>query len=163
MSHSLPLKLALALTFAAASPLCLADDPPPPITTQIIVDTNTTWAGDLVKYLKTHHPEVRIQTSEFLPGATTVWHIHEIPGYIYVLSGTFRVELLDGRVQQWNAGQGFVEVVNTAHRGVNPGTENAKLLIVYTGEEGTPFLTPLPLPEDEADEKDRKNGKIRAE
>ena len=135
--------LAGALSLLSVIPAAATAETPPPVT-DILVDTNTTWTGDFVEYLKTKNPKVRIQTTEFAPGASTGWHLHETPLYVYVLSGTFEVDTFDGRMQQWSAGQAFVEIVNIAHEGWNPGTEPAKLLIVFTGEEGTPFMTAYP-------------------
>lgn len=127
-----------------------------PIETNVLLLTNTTWAGKEIKYLKTKKPEVRVQTVEFMPGAATIWHKHPVPSYIYVLSGQFVVELADTTSRQFNAGEAFVEVVNTWHRGVNLGTEPAKLLIFYTGEVGTPITVPY-TPGADNDKDDKKD------
>lgn len=134
-------QLLVLIGVIAASPSALAVHAGP-IATSVLLLTNTTWAGKDIKYLKTKNPEVRVQTVEFAPGAATIWHKHPVPSYIYVLSGQFVVELADTTSRQFNAGEAFVEVVNTWHRGVNLGTEDAKLLIFYTGEVGTPITIP---------------------
>ena len=137
--------LMILLVATATSSVALATDAgiASPIDTHVLFVTNSTWAGDPIKYMKTKTPEVKVQTVEFAPGASTIWHYHPVPSYIYVISGTFQVETGDGRLQQFNAGQAFVEVVNTLHRGTNVGTEPTKLVVFYTGD-GSPVVTITP-------------------
>ena len=149
------LRLVIWLAATAASSVAIATDGGIPIDTHVLFVTNSTWAGDPIKYMKTKTPEVRVQTVEFAPGASTIWHYHPVPSYIYVISGTFQVETGDGRLQQFNAGQAFVEVVNTLHRGTNVGTEPTKLVIFYTGD-GSPVVTLAPPPVKDKD-KDSDN------
>lgn len=151
-------------TCVLSAAMCLmssafATDSGVPIDTDVLINTTSTWAGDPIQYLETETPVVRAQTVVFAPGAQTTWHYHPLPSYIYVLAGTFLVETSDGRMQQFNAGQAFVEVVNVLHRGTNVGTEPAKLLIFYTGD-GRPVMTtaPMPLNDDDKDNKGKKKG-----
>ena len=141
----------LALAAACATPV-LATDTATPIDTHVLLNTSTTWTGEPIKYMKTKTPEVRVQTVEFAPGAATAWHYHPVPSYLYVLEGIFQVETGDGRLQQFTAGQAFVEVVNTLHRGTNVGSVPTKLVVFYTGD-GSP-ITVLTLATDKDKEKD---------
>lgn len=141
----------IAMAVAGAS-TAYAADAGTPIDTHVLLVTGTTWTGEPIKYMKTKTPEVRIQTVEFAPGAATPWHYHPVPSYLYVQEGTFQVETGDGRLQQFTAGQAFVEVVNTLHRGTNVGNVPAKLVIFYTGD-GSP-ITVLTLPTDKDKDKD---------
>lgn len=141
----------LALAVACASPAYATDGTP--IHTQVLLNTSTTWTGEPIEYMKTKTPEVRVQTVEFAPGAGTVWHYHPVPSYLYVLEGTFQVETGDGRLQQFTAGQAFVEVVNTLHRGTNVGNVPTKLVIFYTGD-GSP-ITVLTLDKDKGKGNDK--------
>ena len=146
--------IALLTLSAASIPAAYAvHTPGVDIETEVLFVTNSTWAGDPVKYMKTGTPEVRAQTVEFAPGAATTWHYHPVPSYIYVIEGTFQVETGDGRLQQFNAGQAFVEVVNTLHRGTNVGAVPAKLVVFYTGD-GSP-VTVLTLPTGKDKDKDK--------
>ena len=152
--HTCALTVSLALASGA-----YATDSGVPIDTDVLINTTSTWAGDPIRYLETETPVVRAQTVVFAPGAQTTWHYHPLPSYIYVLAGTFLVETSDGRMQQFNAGQAFVEVVNVLHRGTNVGTDPAKLLIFYTGD-GRPVVTtaPMPLNDGDKDDKGKKKG-----
>ncbi len=117
---------------------------PQPIETQVVLTTNTTWDGAPMAYLNTDNPELSVRVIDFRPGAATAWHMHSAPGYIYVVKGSFRVELLDGTAQTWYAGEAFNEVVNTAHFGMNPGPGPAQLVVITPGEIGGDFMTPYP-------------------
>lgn len=100
--------------------------------------SSTTANGAPIVYPKTDNPEVRILHIEVPPGAETGWHIHPTPCYGYILSGSLTVELEDGTKMTYKAGQALAEVVNTRHNGKNTGTEPAKLIMVVTGEKGSP-------------------------
>jgi hypothetical protein len=50
------------------------------------------------------------------------------------------VEFEDGSRQTFQAGSGFLEVVNTLHSAKNLGEVPLKLLVVFVGEEGKPNL-----------------------
>ena len=70
-----------------------------------------------------------------------------------MVEGTFQVQTGDGRLQQFNAGQAFIEVVNTLHQGTNVGNVPAKLVIFYTGD-GSP-VTVLTLKPEKDKDKDK--------
>lgn len=106
-----------------------------------ILVTTTAGNGQKHAYLRTEHPEVTAMIVEIPPGAETGWHLHTVPVYAYVLSGTLEVELADTTKLNFKAGQAIVEVQNLAHNGRNSGSEPVKLAVFYTGEEGRPNVT----------------------
>ena len=108
--------------------------------------TSTTASGAPIVYPKTDNPEVRILMIDVPAGAETGWHKHPSPCYGYVLSGSITVELEDGTKNTFSAGQALAEVVNTLHNGKNTGTEPTRLLMVVTGEKGTPTAVATPKP-----------------
>jgi quercetin dioxygenase-like cupin family protein len=59
---------------------------------------------------------------------------------VHVLEGTMTVEFEGGVQQTFQAGTGFLEVVNTLHSAKNLGEVPLKLLVVFVGEEGKPNL-----------------------
>ena len=79
---------------------------------------------------------------ELAPGATTGWHQHLVNNIAYLLQGTLRLELEDGRTREFKAGEAFAEVVKTWHRGTNIGKDPVKILVVYVGEAGVPLAIP---------------------
>ena len=87
--------------------------------------------------------EVRVLTATFKPGDKTVYHTHRFPVIVYVLEGTFTLEL-DGRAPiVVKAGEALVEPPHVPMTGYNRSTsELTKAVIFYVGDPGTPFLDP---------------------
>jgi quercetin dioxygenase-like cupin family protein len=77
-------------------------------------------------------------TVELAPGAETGWHEHPVPVYGYVVSGSLSVELENGKLISFSAGEAIIEVVNTMHNGRNSGAVPVKLAVFYLGAEGIP-------------------------
>lgn len=85
--------------------------------------------------------EVRVLTATFKPGDKTVYHTHRFPVTVYVLEGTFTLEL-DGRAPIIvKAGEALVEPPRVPMKGYNRSTsEPTKVVIFYVSSPGTPFL-----------------------
>jgi quercetin dioxygenase-like cupin family protein len=84
---------------------------------------------------------VRVMTATFKPGDKTVYHTHRFPVTVYVLEGTFTLEL-DGRPPLTvKAGEAMVEPPKVAMTGYNrSATETTKVVIFYVSANDTPFL-----------------------
>jgi quercetin dioxygenase-like cupin family protein len=88
--------------------------------------------------------EIRIFTANFKPGDKTVVHTHRSPVTVYILNGSFTLELEGREPIVVKAGQAFVEPPNIKMTGYNRSTtETLHLIIFYVSEPGTPFLDPL--------------------
>ena len=88
--------------------------------------------------------EIRILTANFKPGDKTVVHTHRSPVTVYILNGSFTLELEGREPIVVKAGQAFVEPPNIKMTGYNRSTtETLHLVIFYVSEPGTPFLDPL--------------------
>jgi len=87
---------------------------------------------------------VRVMTATFKPGDKTVYHTHRFPVTVYVLEGTFTLEL-DGRAPiAVKAGEALVEPPKVAMTGYNrSATEMTKVVIFYVSTNDTPFLDPM--------------------
>jgi len=87
--------------------------------------------------------EVRVLTATFRPGDKTVYHTHRSPVTVYVLEGTFTLEL-EGRAPiVVKAGEALVEPPHVPMTGYNRSTsEPTKVVIFYVSDPGTPFLDP---------------------
>jgi quercetin dioxygenase-like cupin family protein len=85
--------------------------------------------------------EVRVLTAQFKPGDKTLFHTHRFPVTVYVLEGTFTLEL-EGRAPiTVKAGQAMVEPPNVKMTGYNRSTtEPLRVVIFYTSDADTPFL-----------------------
>ncbi len=104
----------------------------------VIKKSTTTANGQKMEYLKTDHPEVTALLVEIPPGGETGWHLHPVPVYAYVLSGTITVEMERGESRDYKEGEAIFEAVNAVHNGKNLGKVPVKLIVFYTGEEGRP-------------------------
>src|SRR5436853_1753077 len=87
---------------------------------------------------------VRVLTATFKPGDKTVYHSHRFPVTVYVVEGTFMLDLKDRPPLTVRAGEAMVEPPNVAMVGHNPSaTEATKVVIFYVSSADTPFLDPL--------------------
>ena len=84
---------------------------------------------------------VRIMTATFKAGDQTVRHTHRFPVAVYVLEGTFTLELKGRAPIAVKAGEALVEPSDTEMVGYNRSTtEPARVVIFYVATPGTPFL-----------------------
>ena len=87
---------------------------------------------------------VRVLTATFKPGDKTVYHSHRFPVTVYVIDGTFTLELKDRAPLTVRAGEAMVEPPNVAMIGHNPSArEPTNVVIFYVSTPDTPFLDPL--------------------
>jgi quercetin dioxygenase-like cupin family protein len=93
---------------------------------------------------KGERQEVRVLTASFKPGDKTVFHTHRFPVTVFILEGTFTLEL-EGRAPVIvKAGQAYVEPPNVKMTGYNRSTsEPLRVVIFYTSDPDTPFLDPI--------------------
>jgi len=88
--------------------------------------------------------EIRIMRATFRPGDRTVFHTHRFPVAVYVLEGTFTLELEGRAPKVLKAGEGFVEPQQVKMTGFNrSATDTLRVVIFYVGDPGTPFLDPV--------------------
>ncbi len=111
---------------------------------KVILKTTVTSDGRKIAYPVTENPEVTAIAVEIPPGAETGWHVHPVPVYAWLVSGTLTVDLEGGKSNSYAAGDAIVEVVGTRHNGRNTGTVPAKLLVFYTGVAGEPVVRRTP-------------------
>ena len=108
------------------------------VTSKVLSKTAVTGNGQKISYPLTDRAEVTAMTVDLAPGSETGWHKHPVPVYAYVVSGSLSVELEDGKLLSFSAGEAIIEVVNTLHNGRNSGTVPVKLAVFYLGAEGIP-------------------------
>lgn len=102
-----------------------------------LLKTTSTSAGQPITYPS--QPEVTALEVEIAAGKETGWHSHPVPGYGYILSGSVVIELEGGEQSRFNAGDAFVEVINTMHNGKNLGPDPVRILVFFSGEAGKPY------------------------
>jgi quercetin dioxygenase-like cupin family protein len=87
--------------------------------------------------------EVRVLTATLKPGDKTPFHTHRFPVTVYVLEGTFTLELEGRGTVTVKAGQAMVEPPQVKMTGYNrSSTEPLRVVIFYVSDPDTPFLDP---------------------
>ena len=132
------LSILLVMVLVQTTVLVRAEQQDVKVTT--VMKGSTTIGGKQIEYPKTDKAEMASVLINIQPGKESGRHMHPVPTYVHVLEGTLTVELEDGSRQTFQAGTGFLEVVNTWHNGKNLGDVPLKFLVVFAGEEGKPNL-----------------------
>jgi quercetin dioxygenase-like cupin family protein len=93
---------------------------------------------------KGERQEMRVLTASIKPGDKTPFHTHRFPVTVYVLDGTFTLELEGRAPVVVKAGQAFVEPPSVRMTGYNrSSTEPLRVVIFYASDPDTPFLDPI--------------------
>jgi len=83
--------------------------------------------------------EVRVMTGELEPGEQTPRHSHRFPVIVYVLEGSFSLDLADGRTLVAKAGEAILEPAHVAMVGHNRTAEITRLVMTCVSEPDVPF------------------------
>lgn len=86
--------------------------------------------------------EIRVLFATLLPGDVTPYHSHRFPVTVYMVEGTFTLELDRREPVVIKAGQVFVEPVGVNMTGFNKGDVPARMALFYVCEPGAPFADP---------------------
>ena len=88
--------------------------------------------------------EVKVLTATIKPGGSTVFHTHRFPVTVYIVEGSFTLEM-DGRPSVTvNAGQAMIEPPNVKMTGYNKSAKDPmRVVIFYVSDLDTPFLDPI--------------------
>lgn len=88
--------------------------------------------------------EVRVLTASFQPGEKTLFHTHRFPVTVYVLEGTFTMEIAGREPLIVKAGQAMMMPTNAKMTGYNRSNSvQLRLVAFYVSDPGTPFLDPV--------------------
>jgi quercetin dioxygenase-like cupin family protein len=133
MRNSLGIALALV---ALVTPLTSVSQergpakPPPPVLSEIVQGMP-----------KSEKQQVRVIVATLKPGEATPFHTHRFPVTVYVLEGTFTLEMEGRSPLTAKAGQAIVEPPQVKMTGYNRSTtEPMRVVIFYVSEPDTPFL-----------------------
>lgn len=133
MRISIGMTLAVAALIAPLTSLAQQRGPakpPPPLLSEVVQGMP-----------KGEKQQVRVIEATLKPGETTPFHSHRFPVTVYVLEGTFTLEV-EGRAPIIaRAGQAIVEPTQTKMTGYNrSSTEPMRVVIFYVSDPDTPFL-----------------------
>ena len=93
---------------------------------------------------KSDRLEARLSLAMIEPGAVGTWHSYPNHPVVYVAEGSVTVEFRDGGSKTFNAGQGFIEPVDTVLRGANKGDTPVKLVIFQLSPPEVPDAVDAP-------------------
>ena len=106
--------------------------PPPPLLREIVQGMP-----------RVERQEVRVFTATLKPGEKTPFHSHRFPVTVYVLEGTFTLEMEGRAPVTVGAGQAMVEPPQVKMTGYNRSSSEAmRVVIFYVSDPDTPFLDP---------------------
>ena len=86
--------------------------------------------------------EIRVLFATLMPGDVTPYHSHRHPVTVYMLEGTFTLELDDRDPVDIDLGQVFVEPSGVTMTGRNKGDVPARMALFYVCEPDEPFADP---------------------
>lgn len=93
---------------------------------------------------KGERQEVRVLTATLKPGDKTPFHTHRFPVTVYILEGTFTLEMEGRAPVTMKAGQAMVEPPQVKMTGYNRSSiEPLRVMIFYVSDPDTPFLDPI--------------------
>lgn len=137
-----------------------AQDPPPPIATEVLTDRAVFTddvdlkikikRGDATNVVNQEDPS-RTLVARFTvqPGAQFPWHTHAGPVVVNIVEGELVYIEADGCAEHsYPAGTAFVDPGNHVHSAINPGDEPTVFVATFFG---TPASGPLLIPADPAD------------
>jgi quercetin dioxygenase-like cupin family protein len=88
--------------------------------------------------------EVRVLTASFQPGDKTLFHTHLFPVTVYVLEGSFRLEMEGREPVTVKAGEAKMMPPHIKMTGYNSSsTDPLRLVVFYVSDPGIPFLDPV--------------------
>ncbi|RFZ91152.1 cupin domain-containing protein [Mucilaginibacter conchicola] len=90
-----------------------------------------------------NNQEFKLVVVNFAPGESSSAHRHPIPTFGYVLEGELE-STFEGKKYRYKKGEAFYEEPNGLHNGTRnvSKTKPAKLLAMFIGDNGKPFLVP---------------------
>jgi quercetin dioxygenase-like cupin family protein len=98
-----------------------------------LVKTTKSWDGEILPPYPQGQPEITIRRITIPAGARLDTHSHSVINAGVLISGQLTVVTADGKTLHLKAGDPIVEVVNTAHYGINQGKVPAEIVVFYAG------------------------------
>ena len=93
---------------------------------------------------KGERQDVRVLTASFQQGDKTMFHTHRFPVTVYVLEGTFTLEMEGREPVTVKAGQAMVMPPHVKMTGYNRSSaESLRMVMFSVSDPDTPFLDPI--------------------
>jgi quercetin dioxygenase-like cupin family protein len=103
-----------------------------------VLKASTTMSGQPITFVQTDRPEVTSSLLTLAPGGETGRHYHPTSSFNYVFEGTITIEFDTGERREFQAGEAYMETVDTIHNARNLGNVPMKLIVATFSEQGRP-------------------------
>lgn len=142
MIRTLCTALALSVLSTAANAQALAVVPDPaPVSSNVLMISTQDITGAPLAY-PDGDTEITVEIVTLEPGAETGWHLHPVPLFARIETGTLTVDYGSRGLRTYNPGDVMLEAVNWPHNGHNHGTETVTLLAVFFGTTSAELAVP---------------------
>lgn len=118
------------------------DDASPVV--QVLAKTTRSWDKALLPSYPQGQPEITILRIHIPAGTRLDTHRHPVINAGVLLRGQLTIVTIDGKTQHLKAGDPIVELVNTAHYGINNGKVPAEIVVFYAGVVDLPITVVEP-------------------
>ena len=110
-----------------------------PVVVKELAKSTQSWNGALLPSYPSGQAQVTILRITIPAGTELDMHKHPVINAGVLVSGQLTVVTKDEKRLLLKAGDPIVEVVNTAHYGVNKGSVPAEIIVFYAGAADTPI------------------------
>ena len=115
-----------------------------PAVVKELAKSTQSWNGELLPAYPSGQAQVTILRITIPAGTELDMHKHPVINAGVLISGQLTVVTKDGKRLLLKAGDPIVEVVNTAHFGVNQGSVPAEIIVFYAGSVDSPISVAEP-------------------
>jgi quercetin dioxygenase-like cupin family protein len=138
------MRLAVPLLIASIAPIAITPLAIAPARAQAPARPELLLRETIAGMPRGDRQEVQVLTATLAPGQSTVFHTHSFPVTVFVLEGTFTLDLQGREPVVVPAGRSMIEPPNVPMTGHNrSATEPTRVVIFYVADPGTPFLHPM--------------------
>ncbi len=114
-----------------------------PVVKELVKSTRS-WDGEVLPAYPQGQPQITILRITIPAGARLHTHRHPVINAGVLINGQLTVVTKDGKTLHLKAGDPIVEVVKTAHYGMNEGKTPAEIIVFYAGAGDTPITVVEP-------------------
>ncbi len=137
--HTLILAVSLVLLLQTGCASLHKQQSQQPAVVKELTKTTASWDGSTLPPYPQGQPKITILRISIPAGTRLKTHVHPVINAGVLLSGQLTVVAENGKTLRLNAGDPIVELVGTAHYGVNEGDEPAEIIVFYAGTDGAPI------------------------
>lgn len=109
-----------------------------------LANSSKSWDGNTLPAYPKGQPKITILRISIPAGTQLDTHKHPVINAGVLISGQLTVVAKDGKTLHLKAGDSIVELVDTAHYGINEGKIPAEIIVFYAGAIDSPITVVEP-------------------